>query len=195
MDILKTVSQSFFPKSQPLPQKENIPTREQRSKEIPPNRQVLLAWEAPMRVFKQRPQAYYKRLMTLLIFVSLLLVLMGQFLLIALMVCTYVLFYALTSIPPEKTRYELDNYGIFYLGSQYYWEDLNYFYFVSDSGVTVLCVETKEVYPGRLMLVIEGIEMEKVKEEMGKHLPMREAPPDSVFDKALKQVGNKISLE
>lgn len=196
MDILRTVVNSFVPPTKDSKKEEEvkIPVTN-KAKEVPPNREVLMSWTAPIRTYTPRPPEYYKKVGSIIAVVSLLLVLAGQFLLIALIVSIAVLFYVLSSVPPEKVKHEIDNYGIFYLGREYYWTDLKFFFFTKEAGFDVLNVDTKEPYPGRLFLLLQSVTIDQVKGLMSQHLPMREEPPQTVFDKAYKNISNKLSLE
>ncbi len=176
-------------------EEEQKPPVTDKLKEIPPNREVLLSWDAPTRVFTPRDPQYYKRVLSIVFVVALLLVIAGQFLLLGLIVSVVVLLYVLSSVPPERVKHEIDNYGVYYLGKEYYWGDLKFFFFTRDGGYDVLNVDTKEPYPGRLFLVLEGISIDKVKEVLSKQLPFRQEPPHTVFDKAFKNISSKLSLE
>ncbi|OGC50639.1 hypothetical protein A2716_03060 [candidate division WWE3 bacterium RIFCSPHIGHO2_01_FULL_40_23] len=195
MDVFKTALSFVNPPKKDSEKSEiRLPVTD-REKEIPPNREVLLTWSSPSRTFRQRSPQFYKKLGSLIFVVSVLLVLAGQFFLIAVLVSIFVLFYVLSSIPPEKVKHEIDNYGIYYYGRQYYWSDFKYYFLTKEEGFDILNVDTREPYPGRMFLILEGVSVSQVKDILDKHLPMRSEPPHTVFDKAFRHVSGKISLE
>src|SRR3989344_5337635 len=172
MDVFKTALSFVNPPKKDSEKSEiKLPVTD-REKEIPPNREVLLTWSSPSRTFRQRSPQFYKKLGSL-IFV----------------------FSVLSSIPPEKVKHEIDNYGIYYYGRQYYWSDFKYYFLTKEEGFDILNVDTREPYPGRMFLILEGVSVSQVKDILDKHLPMRSEPPHTVFDKAFRHVSGKISLE
>lgn len=164
-------------------------------KEVPPNREVLLKWTAPSRVFVQRTQQFYKHAATGLIIACFVLILAGQFLLVGVIVSIAVWYYASSTIPPDTIQHEIDNYGILYFGNEYYWNKLKYYFFTEESGIKVLNVDTTEVFPGRLYLLLENVTEEQVREILGRYIPFREMPPQTIFDKAFKAILGKLSFE
>ncbi len=197
MDYLKTVIGVLSPKPQEKdsPKNEFVPPVADREKDVPPNREVLFSWESPERTFVPRSREYFRRIISLLFIVSAVLILAGQFLLVALLVALAVLYYVLSSVPPSNVKHELDNYGIFYLGRQYYWPELKFYFFTNEAGENILNVDTRDPYPGRLILLLGKIKPEEVKEVMNKYLPLREVPPETMFDKAFKSVSSKLNLD
>ncbi len=196
MEILNNAINSLNPfrKAPKDSQPEYTPPAPEKAREIPPNREVFLAWEAPSRVFTLRDSQYYRKILGIVFVAAIILVIAGQFLFLALVVSITVLFYVLSSTPPEKVKHELDNYGVFYLGKQYYWKNLKFYFFTKEGGFDILNIDTTEPYPGRLIMLTEGVGLDKIKEVVSRYLPFREEPPHTVFDKAFKKVSDKLSI-
>lgn len=195
MSITDSLLKSVIPSSFTLKKDESyeVPVTD-KLKEVPPNREVLISWESLSRPYKELNKEFLKKRISFLFIISIFLVLAGQFLLIGVGVSVFVLYYVLSSVPPGKVKHEIDNYGIFYLDKQFYWNDLKFYFLTSSDGVESLCVDTKEAYPGRLFMILDSTTSEKVKEIMSKHLPLRKEEPQSVFDKLFKNFASKISF-
>lgn len=194
MDILRNTLNMFIPPTKQPVKEEDRTVIIDRS-EVPPNRQVLLSWEAPTRVFKPRTPEYFKKLINIVLALGIVLVLAGQFFLLILVVCIVVLYYVLSSVPPEKTTHEIDNYRIYYLGKQYYWKEFKYYFLTNESGIDVLNVDTHDPLPGRLILLLNGVSADKAKEVLGRFLPFQKDPPRPMMDTAFKKIAGKLSLE
>ncbi|MEK7595230.1 MAG: hypothetical protein AAB443_01375 [Patescibacteria group bacterium] len=194
MDILKTTLNAFIPPSRDIPVKESS-RRALDRKTVPPSRSIVLSWSSPLRPFVPRTPVFYKRLWSLIIVVSLILVLAGLPLLAVVIFSLGVLYYVLTNVPPEKVKHEIDNYGLFYLGSQYYWDDFKFFFFTKDAGFDILNIDTKEPYPGRMMLILDGVSYDQIKDILSQNISMRETPPETMLEKVYKKVSSKLSLE
>lgn len=193
--IIRFALNSVFPTVPEPDKKEAVVSKVYDRKAVPPNRELYLSWVSPMRTYRPRSKEFYKKIASIILVVGGFLVLLGLPLLAAVFVSVAVLFYVLTNVPPDKVKHEIDNYGIIYLGNHYFWEEFKYFFFTEDSGFTILNVDTSDPYPGRMIMLLDGVSADSVKDVLSKHLPMKETPPETVFDKAFKRISSKVSLE
>lgn len=157
---------------------------------------VLLSWSTPSRVFRKRDKRFFTTIATIILVVSLLSALSGQYALIAVIVALSFLFYALSAIEPEEVVHKITTKGINYCGGKFYpYEELKVFFFVKKEDRITLTVDTKKYYPGRLYMLIDKKESEKAREILSEYLSYVEEPPETVFDKMSVFASKYFSLE
>jgi len=156
-------------------------------------RQVLYEWDAVNVISTSKPSAKMSRTFVVIgVVVALLLVLMQQFLLIALVASVVFLYHVLSSVSAETVHHKLTNHGVDYAGSFYTWGELQRFYFKTQEGSSILCIDTKERIPGRLFLILRTGDEQKVKEITSRYISYLEEEPktfaDKIYDSAAKRV-------
>ncbi len=160
------------------------------------DKKVLLSWETVTRThysIKGNP----KMNRTLLIIgavIALLLVAMGEFLMIAVIASIIFLRYILSASPARAVHHTITTHGIDYSGQFYDWTELKSFHFVNTDGTDVLCVDTIDRLPGRLFLLLNPGDMEKVKESVGRYLTFLPEAPKTFADKVYEAAADKISV-
>lgn len=153
-------------------------------------------WTAPNRIVKEMSPKSAKTLIVIAVSVSLLFALMQEFLLIVVIASAGFLYYMLSKSPATEVKHEVSNHGVWYAGEQfYYWHELKQFFFKSDGGGTVLCVDTIEKLPGRLFLNIDPADKDKLKEIFSKRLVFLEEEPKGFVDKMYGSAISKFSLD
>jgi len=158
--------------------------------------QVLMSWNSPSRVFKKRGRRFFTTIATIILVVSLLSALSGQFALIAVIVALSFLVYALSAVEPDDVFHKITVKGISYCGGKFYpYEELKVFFFTEKGEKTTLNVDTKKYYPGRLYMLIDKKNQGKIREVLGKYLNFVEEPTETVFDKASALASKYFSLE
>ncbi len=173
---------------------EKTPT-DKRSYKYEPEK-VLLAWSSPGRVFKKRDRRFFSTIAVIILAVSIISILSGQYALIAVILSLFFLTYALSAIEPDIVEHKITNKGVSYCnGKLYEYNKLKDFFFTQKDEKTVLNVGTKKYYPGRLYLIIEKKDVEKVKDFLLNYLPYIEEPPVTVFDKFSSLASKYLSLE
>jgi len=156
----------------------------------------LFVWTSPSRVFKKRDRRFFTTVATVILVVSLLSALSGQYVLIAVIVALAFLMYALSAIEPEDVSHKITAKGINYCGGKFYfYEELKVFFFTEKGGRTTLNVATKKYYPGRLYMILDKKDAEKVRGVLEKHLTYVNTPPETVLDKASSFASKYFSLE
>jgi len=160
------------------------------------NEEILISWNSPSRVFKKRGRRFFTTAATIILVVSLLSAISGQYALIAVIVALSFLVYALSAIEPEEVSHKITTKGVNYCGGKFYlYEELKVFFFTEKNGRITLNVDTKKYYPGRLYMIIEEKNEEKIKSILGKYLTFVEEPPETVIDKASSLASKYFSLE
>ena len=136
-----------------------------------------------------------KTLIIIAVVISMIFILMQEFLLVVLIASIVFMSYIIRATPAENLKYELNTHGVSYAGTLYYWYDLSRFFFKSTAGSEILCVDTKSGIPGRLYLTLNPGDREKVKEIAQKYINFLEVEPKTFVDKAYDSVLDKISFE
>ena len=65
---------------------------------------------------------------------------------------------------------------------------------MNTDGIDILCVDTTDRLPGRLFLLLNAGDMEKVKELVGKYLTFLPEAPKTFADKVYEAAADKISV-
>ena len=156
---------------------------------------TLYAWEAISRPQKTLDKKMVKTLIIIAVVISMIFILMQEFLLVVLIASIVFMSYIIRATPAENLKYELNTHGVSYAGILYYWYDLSRFFFKSTAGSEILCVDTKSGIPGRLYLTLNPGDREKVKEIAQKYINFLEVEPKTFVDKAYDSALDKISFE
>lgn len=156
---------------------------------------TLLEWVAPIRPFKRRDRKYFTTIISLVAVLALILIFIREFLLIGVIFSVLFVTYVLATVEPEKTKHKITTHGVTTADQTYPWEELGDFWFTKKFDSTVLNINTKARFPGRLFLIIEEAEREKVRKILTEYLPFRETPPENLVDKISESLASKFSLE
>jgi len=154
---------------------------------------ILLKWQSAARPFKKRDREVFLTTGAIVGLISVILLFVKEFLLIAVILSLYFVFWVLNTVSPEKVEHLITNKGIKTGGQLYKWEELTQFWFSQKWNKTILNVETKKMLPGRLLMLL-GPEKAEVKKILGKYLKF-EKPEDSWLNGAAKWVGKQIPLD
>jgi len=153
-------------------------------------------WSAPSRSFKKRDKEYFVNLGVLIFFISLIFLFFCEFIVIITMWVLFGVLYVFSTIEPEKVTHRITDRGVDFAGFEYKWKDLSSFYFSKKNGVNILYLNTKKALPGQIYLILSPeISVDKVHDELKKHLDFVEKPVNSWFDKLVETVSDKFSLE
>lgn len=164
------------------------------SAKLPVELKTLLKWSAPVRPFKKRDREYYTTIASIVFLLAVILLFLKEWLLIAVLVALMFVAYVLATVPPEKTEHELNSRGIMTGGKLYKWEDMVRFWFTHKWHDTILHLDTKLKFPGRLMLLLGEADEVKVKEIIGKYVQY-EVPEKTFMDRSAQWLSAKIPLE
>jgi hypothetical protein len=109
---------------------------------------------------------------------------------VMLLISLIFLFYVLSTVEPETIEYRLTNKAVKIADKGTPLEQINRFWFSRRFNSDLLVFETT-VLPGRLELVINKEDIEKVREILKKNLNEEEAPP-SFLDKTANYLARKL---
>lgn len=156
---------------------------------------ILLEWEAPERVFTKRGKPYFNKLFTILFVLALVAIFFKEFLLAGVLAALGFVLYVLGTIPPRMSKNQVTTHGIKVHGEEYVWEDLTDFWYTEKEGTTVLNVDTKKLFPGRLFLILTGVGKNEVGEILVQHLPYHKTPHEDFLDKLGSAFSRRFRLE
>lgn len=154
---------------------------------------TILEWQSPARPFKKRDREVFLTAGTIVALISVILLFIREFLLIAVLLSLYFVFWVLNTVAPEKVGHKITNKGIETGGKTYKWEELNRFWFIGKWGNTILNIETKKRFPGQLSILL-GPAKEEVKKVLSKNLEF-EKPEPNWLNGASKWLQKKVPLE
>ncbi|MBI2599816.1 hypothetical protein HYW43_02765 [Candidatus Daviesbacteria bacterium] len=184
--------QNLSRKSQPQPANPEFFTpKMMEAEEI----RTLLSWEAPARPFRKKDRSYYTTLAIIVILLVLILLLAKEFLLIATLLALTFVAYVLAFVPPHSINYRISTQGITIGEDFYFWHFLDAFWFSQKEGAKVLHIQTRLRFPAQLMLVLQGVDEEKIKKVVARFLPFVEVPYKSWLEKWSEGLQKNFPLE
>lgn len=154
----------------------------------------LLKWEAAVRPFKKRDKDYYTTIAAIVFLLAVILLFLKEWLLIAVLIALMFVAYVLATVEPEKTEHEITTRGVMTGGKNYAFGDLKNFWFSKKWKDTILNVETKLKFPGRLMFLLGGKTESQVREVLKDYL-VEEVPEETFMDRSSKWLQEKVPLE
>lgn len=180
----------------PAQEKTSTLKTQERPIEVIPVRQikVLLAWKAPVRVFKRRDREFWTTVGSIVFLLAIILFFIKEWLLIATIIALIFVYYVLSSVPPEEVEHQITNRGIRFAGRDFFWEELGRFWFHERFGQKILNIEIGGRLVGRLELLLGQTEEKTIKEILAKYL-LEETPPPSLLDRASVWLSKKVPLE
>ena len=155
--------------------------------------EVYAAWSSPARLFKKRDREFFVNILAIVFLLSVILVFVREFVLIAAVLSIVFLIYVLSTVPPEMVKHRITNMGIESAGHFYRWEECADFWFEEQWGQTTLVLRLF-VEP-RLMILLGDQKKEKMREFVAAHIPYREEPDRNWVDNAARWITEKIPLE
>ncbi|MBM3209158.1 hypothetical protein FJZ40_02595 [Candidatus Shapirobacteria bacterium] len=168
--------------------------KEEEPLEVLPVREVktLLSWKAPARPFKKRNREFWTTVLTIVILISLILLFVKEWFLIATIIALTFVYYVLSTVPPDDLEYTITSRGIRFAEAEYPWEVLFRFWFSKKWEQELLNFEFQNGY--RLTWVLGSQDKAEVQEVLEKFLPLEEARP-TFFDRASDWIAKKFPLE
>ena len=150
----------------------------------------LFSWSAPARPFKRRDREYYVTLLAIASIVGLVLFIAEGAMPVILLAALVFLYYILNTVEPESVGYKISTWGIRVANVLNPWENLRRFWFSERRGNWLLVLETNGL-SGRLELVINQDDLEKLRENLKEYLPEEKITP-SFFDKTVDWVSQRL---
>lgn len=158
-------------------------------------RKVLYKWTiaSHSKTAMDMPK-FTKSHMIIGLFVAFILIVMQEFLLIAVIGSLVFLWYVLSSAEPEEVTHEISTHGVDYAGTFYRWDELNEFFISKTGEMNAINIDTKTRLPGRLIMMLKPGDVEKVRELVGRYLTFMEEPPQLFTDNIIKSAAEKMNL-
>ncbi len=154
---------------------------------------TLLEWQSAARPFKERDREVFWTAGAIVALISVILFFVKEFLLIAVILSLYFVFWVLNTVAPEKVSHKITSLGMESGGQIYKWENLGRFWFSKKWGNNILNVETKKGLSGRLLMLL-GPEKEKVKKILSNNLTF-EKPEKTWLNGTSEWLQKKVPLE
>ncbi len=152
----------------------------------PENPQVLLEWNAPMRVYKRRGKHILRFYVALCLLLSAIVWLFGDLVLLLPIWATLFMFYTLTVTPPPEVTNRITTFGIETAGVTMRWDVLSYFYFTERFGFHVLTVVTDAPYYLHSYLIVPDSDIkQKLKVALSQHLVYQDKPQRVLSDRII----------
>lgn len=157
--------------------------------------ETLLVWRSPSRPFKKREKEFFTTIGAIVFLLAIILVFIKEFLLIGAIIALVFVAYVLATVPPEEVEHKITTNGLESVGHFYKWEELLGFWFGEKWGQSLLLIQTKLKFPGRLVILTGGEDQEKIKNVLSKYITFKEKPEKNWMDDAAKWLGEKVPLE
>jgi len=181
------------PNSSSRESKQQEATAEAVQTQLPPRlvaEKILFTWKAAERPFKKREKSFWLRVFTISVLFGTILYIAEGVMPVVLLIAILFLFYILSTVPPHTIEYAVTNKGIKIAQSLNEWPNLLRFWFSQRMGYDLLVFDTT-MLPGRLELIIESKDKEKLKQVISKYI-VEEQQPATNLDKASDWVSEKI---
>jgi hypothetical protein len=160
----------------------------QRQKQEP--EKLLFSWKAPSRPFKRRDRQFWTTTIIIASIFGLILFLVEGVMPVILVISLVFLFYVLSTVEPEEIEYQITNRGIKMADRTTVWNVLTRFWFSNRLKSHLLVFETT-VLTGRLELVVDSKDKDRVRKIISEFLPEEKAPPSSL-DRAANWLAKKL---
>ncbi len=155
--------------------------------------EVFATWSSPSRLFKKRDREFFVNIGAIVFLLSVILVFVREFVLIATVLSIVFLIYVLSTVPPEDVRHRLTSLGLESGGHFYRWEECADFWFEEQWGQNMLVIRL--FMAPRIIVLLGDQKQEKVREFVAQYIPYREQPDRSWVDNAARWISEKIPLE
>jgi hypothetical protein len=150
----------------------------------------LIKWIAAARPFKKRDRDFWVTVIAISSIAGLVLFLIEGVMPVILIISLVFLFYILTTVEPDKIEYKITNRGIKIADKSTWWNTIRRYWFGSRFNSTLLIFETTSI-PGRLELVINSTDKEKIKKVLKDYVLEEEASP-SYMDRTANWFAKKL---
>ncbi len=155
---------------------------------------TLATWKSPLRVFKKRDKKHFTNLIMVVFLISAVLIFFKEFLLVGVILALVFVAYVNSSIEPPEFEHKITNQGLTSGGHTYLWEELSNFWLAKKDGKTVLNIDTKVHFPGRLFIVLDDEIVGEVKKALSKYLSFREEQKTTFLDRLTDWFSQKLQF-
>lgn len=154
---------------------------DKKEEKLPPVRD-LFVWEAASHPLSQYPKGLFAFFGLVAVFVSVLFILFQEWLAVLVTWAAYFLFFALSRVTPQPVTHKITTQGIVSMNHSYLWEELGPFWFTVRAEEVILHLAHRGVF-GQLVILVNPLDREKIRDILVKYLPFIEVPEKSVTDK------------
>ena len=156
---------------------------------------VLLSWKGPERPFRGRTGKQFLTVpVVIAILVGLVLLIAGEWVLIAVVVAMCFAYYMWTTVVPEEVEYRITTRGLRLHGMLYEWPVLSRWWMGEKWGGMMLFVETPTTVMGRLVLPLGSADEAKIEKVMTDNL-LHEMSEETGLDRAARWMAKKFPIE
>lgn len=156
---------------------------------------VLFEWEAPARIYKKRGKEYFSTIAAIVFLLTVILLILREFLLIGVVFTLAFFAYVLAAVEPPKIKNQLTKKGVRVFKSFFRWEELNDYWMEFRYGYAIVHITMPMRVPGRVILLVDKEQADKVVEVLSDKLVYQETPPKNWIDRAADWLSHKIHLE
>ena len=153
----------------------------------------LFTWRAKSRPFKKRTKEFWVSVIAIASVISFILFLIEGPISVILVISIVFLTYILSSVEPDMIEYSITNRNIKIAGQRTNIGIVMRYWFSKRFNETLLVFETTG-FPGRLELVVNEKDKEKIREALAPYLVEEEATP-SRLEKSAEWLSNKLPNE
>ena len=150
-----------------------------------PQREILYKWNSPQRYFKKLNMRIYVIALACIIALFIMLILLGQYALMAAIAAVMFLVYVVGTIPPVKVPHIITNLAIETAGGVYEWEKMDTYWFAQRDNQVVLYVDMNMSFPGRLIMLVGPEDVKKTHGVLSKVVPYRDYRSQNRFSKMM----------
>lgn len=154
---------------------------------------TLINWKAPSRPYKEKGGQFLTVPMVIVILVGIILLLAGEWMLIAVIATVVFVYYAWSSVVPEVVDFSITTRGVRVVERLYPWEGMLRWWVGEKWGQKMLLIESPMVVVGRIIMPFNKENEEQISQLMEKYL-LHEKPQDTWLDRAEKWMTEKFPL-
>ena len=170
-----------------------MPERKQEENAPKPQRieeKTYFSWKAHARPFKRRSREFWVKLIAMATLAAFIMFILESVLSVILVISLVFLFYVLSTVEPDVVEYKVTDFGIRIDEHLTPWDYFIRFWFTERFGTTILVIEMP-VVPGRMELVANKEEKEKLKDVLTSFVPEEKSSPTNI-DKAAEWLSSKM---
>ena len=156
---------------------------------------TLLSWSSPSRPYAKWNKRFIISLAVLVALILLILVVLADFLPMAVVFSIVFVYVVLATFPPETIEHKITTQGVSSGNHAYIWNELHSFWFGEKYGQRILYIQTRLRFPRELVLLLGDQPEEEVKKTLVKFLPFRETAEQPFFDKLATWFSTLLPLE
>lgn len=167
----------------------SVQTQSQLPK-MPEPEKELFSWKAPLRPSIRKDKNFWVKVFVITTIFGFIIYIAEGILPVILLISLIFLFYVLTNVQLEEVVYKITNRGIRIADRLNKWDFFTHFWFIERGKTSILALGTFSV-PGRLELIIEEKDKDKIRKILSRYIPEEEINPNTI-DKASEWLSKKF---